>query len=249
MEAAGIEPATAWKTPTMTGLSRSDRNTPSDSEKIAKQVRKQVRLAGIHERRPGGHGTLLTEPILVFRGEPRADFEIFDQDGNPVGSAVRTRGSESLEGNAGPDRGLRGEAERLYGPWRCELRNPGGECVVAVTSAGAQGNTYGVSAPDGTKMANLGERRWRFSHTSRPITATATVLGYLKLPCFPASFLWNDRGRVEDGEGRGIARITSGSGGGQHVVEIDDPVVEPLRSVAIAAVIVRDDTIPESGGG
>jgi hypothetical protein len=44
-----------------------------------------VARAGIVEPREEGDGTLVSEPILVFRGG--RSFRIFDQHGNEIGSA------------------------------------------------------------------------------------------------------------------------------------------------------------------
>jgi hypothetical protein len=44
-----------------------------------------VSRAGISDPRPGGDGTLLGEPVLVFR----PGYGIFDQDGNKLGTAHR----------------------------------------------------------------------------------------------------------------------------------------------------------------
>jgi hypothetical protein len=54
--------------------------------------------AGIVEPEPKGKGTLTTEPLLVFRGSPNSDVQLYDQRGRSVGEAARTRDRYSAVG-------------------------------------------------------------------------------------------------------------------------------------------------------
>jgi hypothetical protein len=63
--------------------------SPQNSERAQRKVAELMARAGIIQPREKGDGTLLTEPILVFRGPSRSSLQIFDQHGNEIGSARR----------------------------------------------------------------------------------------------------------------------------------------------------------------
>jgi hypothetical protein len=194
--------------------------------RMAKRVRRQLREARIFERRLDGGGTLLTEPILVLRGPRRGDFAIFDQEGNPLGSAVRVRDLTS---------------EASANSWISEVRDSQGRPVLAIRLAArrrwpksvpSKRGTYEICSPNGTKIAHVGQLTKR---SSRVVTAGGD----------PVACLDEEDGMtISDADGRRVARITAKPG--WYVVHCTAPVDEPLRSLLLAASIVWDDTRPEN---
>jgi hypothetical protein len=219
----------------------------------ATRVARYLRKAGIRELRRGGAGTLLTEPILVFVGariQARAEFDVFDQNANPVGSAVEL------------------DLEHLEHPysWRYELRDLDGRTVVSCRVSECETprtissrlpvwlgarlaighprqRAYAVSGgPDGANIATVGATTrsdsWPRSYT-RPITAGGLPLGRLR---WRRPTHGGPRLHVEDDEGHQVAYIASynpaESGESAYVVELEEPTAGPLRDIALLASVL-----------
>src|SRR5690242_13859148 len=69
-----------------------------DNEKLERRIRTLLSRAGVVEPLPGGQGTLVSEPILVFDGSNHSSFDVFNQYGHPVGNANRIDGRYSRDG-------------------------------------------------------------------------------------------------------------------------------------------------------
>jgi hypothetical protein len=211
------------------GKSVSPRATEREAQRryrMAKRVRRQLRGARIFERRLDGGGTLLTEPILVLHGRRRGELAIFDQEGNPLGSAVRVRDLTS---------------EASASSWISEVRDSQGRPVLSIRLAArrrwpksvpSKTGTYEICSPNGTKITHVVQLT---KHSSRVVTAGGDPVACLDE---------GDGMTISDADGRQVARITAKPG--WYVVNCTAPVDEPLRSLLLAACIVWDDTRPES---
>lgn len=108
--------------------------------KDAKRIQRALQSARIRERREGGRGTLLTEPILVFLGRHHGDFRVFDQDGKQVGLVEHSR-------------------DRTTKVDRYELRSTDGLLVAGIEDRAARrllaGAGYAIFGADGTEIATL----------------------------------------------------------------------------------------------
>jgi hypothetical protein len=210
----------SWRRP-----SKATKNSPATGfarqYATAKRVRQELREARVYERRLDGGGTLLTEPILVLHREHRAGFAIFDQEGNPLGLAIRVPGLIS---------GRSGSAAIS------EVRDTVGKPVLTIRMTvrrrwrkhppGKTG-TYAICSPDGTRIANIA--------SSGAVTTGDDRVAHLDV---------SRRVTIDDADGRQIAHITRSAG--WYVVQYTAAVDEPLRSLVLATSIVWDDKRPES---
>jgi hypothetical protein len=209
-------------------ISRRGRRDAKRRHRMAKRVRRQIRKAQIFHRRQDGGGTLLTEPILVLHGPRRGKFVIFDQEGNPLGSAVRVRDTT---------------AESPGRTWISDVRDSQGQSVLAIRLAArrrwlkcapTKTGTYAVCSHDGSEIANIEQST---KHASRTVTAgrTDTI----------ARLDGGHAMTISDAGGRQVAQITSNAEE-WYVLNYTAAVDEPLRGVVLAASIVWDDERPES---
>jgi hypothetical protein len=216
---------------------QSDPSNPSKADKadaksakreaaVGRIVERSLRDAKVQEHSAGG-GTLLTEPILVFVKWPRdQELRVFDQNCQQLGVARWSRDKAA-------------KVER-YGIYAMDDEAP----LVAITwrtpnwlfeRAAADCR---VSDSEGIEIATV-PARWA-SGLVLPIMVGAERIGRLK----PEG--WKKPGRVEDSEGREVARIHSSL---CDVVEIEPSLAGPLRTVAVFATIIMGIAGKSSGGG
>jgi len=213
----------------------STQGASTDSERdakrryrMAKRVRGQIRKAQIFHRRPDGGGTLLTEPILVLHGTRRGKFEIFDQEGNPLGSAVRVQDPTSEPPGSACISQVRDRQGHLVLAIRLAARGRWLKC------APTKNGTYVVCSPDGGEIAKIGKST---KDASRTVTAGGTDA---------IAHLHESRAMtVSDVDGRQLAQITSNTEE-WYVLNCKAPVDEPFRRLVLAASIVWDDSRPQS---
>jgi len=176
------------------------------------------------DRRVSGGGTVMTEPVVVVRGRHQDDFELLDQDGRLLGSAVRVGGMRSLD------------AARAY-----EVRDAHDRCVLNVHQAGPSSEVWGLT-------------KWHYEVVLPGGSGAITVQ---KASPEPASISEGSRRigtmrngpthafMIEDHTGRQVARIHIGrtrffSEHVELIAETEDGTSLPLRSVALAAILIAD---------
>jgi hypothetical protein len=160
---------------------------------------------------------LLSEPVLVFHGDHREDFELLGQQGAPIGSAVRV--------------------SELKPAWA--LRETTGRDVVVVRRRRriwGTGWKYAVCDPDGAEIATI-RRQLHWGNYGRVATGDRTI-GHLRLR------VWRRAGAtIEDHTGRTLIRLrpVSGlSGAVTLVAAIEDQAPEEMRRVMLATALIYD---------
>jgi hypothetical protein len=194
-----------------------------------------VSRAGISDPRPGGDGTLLGEPVLVFR----PGYGIFDQDGNKLGTAHRIHDKYP----------------------HYELRDTEVRCVVRNTmrNRNRHGSVweYVVCTPDGEEVARLSRPRgWSRAEHCTVARGTETIATLDKRFGEPLNTrlgrlirLPAERWQLTDNSGRDVARITVAWEHAVYVLEVETWVVEPMRTVALASCVVAHEEMANLGGG
>jgi len=177
-------------------------------------VQRSLRVAKVHKH-PGGGGTLLTEPVLVFYGKHRQDLRVLDQDSKQLGVA----------------RWFRDKAARLEG---YEIYGADDEVPLVALNWRIPGwfgrGEYRVSNSEGIEIATLSARETGYTARYGPIMVGAKRIGYLK----PAT--GRKPAYVEDNEGREVARILGSTS--CYVTEIEPSLAGPLRAIAVVANII-----------
>jgi hypothetical protein len=188
---------------------------PSDPAKVAGHVQELVAKAGF-ERTGGGGGTLLSERIVVFRGDHRENFELLGQDGAYIGSAIRV-------GELVPTWKFRG----------------GGRTVVIVRRARriwGTGWRYAICEPNGPEIATV--RRKLALGDRGAVAAGNRTIGVLKLR------IWRHAGAIiEDQKGRALVRLTPATGATSAVIlvaRMEDGAPEEMRRVMLATGLIYD---------
>lgn len=185
---------------------------------------------------------LLSQPILVFLGTHRSDFQVFDQEGATVGSVVRV----SVP---------RPNWHSLARPPRWELRDIAGQCLVSVEQPeDVLRHTFIVCRSDGTRAASVSPPTVGVSRVSWAISAEEgseeSSIGFMRRPHVPTRDL-RFRCTVENAHGAEVAHMIR-KGKDLYVTRIEEMVTEPLRTVVLVASMVWDDSLMESsalGGG
>jgi hypothetical protein len=204
------------------------------AEKERVRVSRQLRAAGISERRAGGGGGLMSEPVLAFCGDSGGRLKVFDQDANQVGVTARRRGH------------------------RWELLGMEGNCLLVIERAKLRllYSDYLIRGPDGEAIGLIAGRALKKRpHRTRPVIVGGDVVGTLRLErsrFFRVNDGHGERGSVVDTTGDEVARLLRADipPDGKYVLEITPSAAEPLRTVAIAAIILWDLTaeVSKSGG-
>jgi hypothetical protein len=204
-----------------------------------------VYRAGVSEPRPGGDGTLLGEPVVVFRGGD--SFEIFAQDGKTLGVAAKVRGKRNRVG------------------CQVDLRDAKVRAIVRLAtrewSRRGLAWKYVVCTPDGEEVAALTRPRgWGFAKQCAVARGTERIATLeerdsVRLNTWVGRFFGPRQGwRLTDESGCHAARIThahQAEGDAAYVLEVESRVTGPLRIIALAACVVVDQGMasPNSGGG
>jgi hypothetical protein len=221
---------------------------PRDPDRAQRKVVELVARAGIIEPREEGDGTLITEPILVFRGRSGSSLQIFDQHGNEIGSA---RHADS----------------------RYELRDREIRCTVRELSKRAKGLEYElvVAGPDGRELGKINHDKprlfgaWeggvRIISRGRMIALLRRDPGRWVAPERVSAFSWISRAHYLV-DHVSCCRFSIGVDHAwityvrpsilpyqvSYVLELPSDTTEPLRTMTLAAVIVVDNKEIKQGG-
>jgi hypothetical protein len=191
----------------------------------------QLLSTAMVDRRSGRGGTLMTEPVVVVHGRHRGDFELLDQDGGRLGSAVRVGGMRSVD------------AARSY-----EVRDAHDRYVLHLHEAELSSAVWGLT-------------KWHYevvlTGESGKITVQKTSPEPTSISHGPRRIGTMRNGPthaflIEDHTGREVARIHIArtrfwSERVDLIAEIEDGTSVPLRSVALAATVIADRELIKFG--
>jgi hypothetical protein len=195
------------------------RSVAKEEAKIVKTVERIVWRARVRDRATG-HGTLLTESVLVFVGQYHGDFRVFDRGSKQLG--VVRRSEDKVAKFAG-----------------YEICDEDGAAPVVIIRwptrwSGISGD-FLLSDGDGREIATI--------TTALTVVVRGEKVGHLSLPGFKSA-------RVKDGAGSEVARITDVRPGFWYVAEIERSLRGPLRIAAVvASVIFQEKLTVRSAGG
>lgn len=239
-EQTGTEstPSEAWKPPPAI----------DDGAAVQRQVQKQ---AGIIEA-PTGGGTLFTEPVLVVNQKVKlielvAEFKVYDQQGNQIGSVAQT-GQSALK-----------KALRLlssldqYMTHTYEIRDAQGQPVlVMVRPRKFFKSKFRIERPDGSLVGTVVQKNMigkiRFA-----LEAGGQEVGSLNAENWRA---WNFN--IKDASGNEVARITKTWEGllktaftsaDNYVLQMHEPLADPLLSLVVATSLCVDTALKQDQRG
>jgi len=220
----------------------------TEAEKVQDQVSRQAGLGPV----VGGGGTIFTEPILVVNQKRRivelaAEFAVFDQSGNHIGSVAEV-GQTALKKAARLLTSLDQFMTHTY-----EIRDAQGVTQLLLTRPRkVVKSRFQLTRPDGTTVGEIVQKKLvgkiRFS-----LEADGNELGMLNAENWRA---WNFN--VQDAARQEIARITKTWEGllrttfttaDNYVVQIHRPLVDPLRSLVVAAALCVDTALKQDDRG
>jgi len=202
-------------------------------------------------RRAGGGGTLLTEPVIVVRGMHRDPLELLDQNGRKLGSAnprplvdwsyepsyelCETDGRCVLMVRK-LSRSFRG---RLKGTWAYELFDPGDPRTITVSCA-----ERWRKKQDTYRIEREGFDPWPSSATVREGPHQIGLLrsGAGRCLCSIQDEPGHILGRVLLARQQFLDRFAL-------VVEVENRTPDQLHKVAVAASVIADREMLASGGG
>jgi uncharacterized protein YxjI len=214
--------------------------------RVSKKVQRQVARTGVPDKATVGDAALFTEPVLVVNQkaklfEMNADYAVYDERGQQIGS-VREVGPHLLK------KAMGGGGE--HGTHRFQVVDMNGRVLLALTrpakflkskmivlgANGAQGEIVQKN------MGFLG--KVRFS-----LESGGQSLGFINAEGWDA---WDFN--IQDANRREVARITKTWAGwakerftkaDNYVVQIHEPLEEPLRSLVIAAALAVDTALKQ----
>jgi len=218
------------------------------ADKIQRQVGQQAGMGAA----PSGGGTIFTEPILVVNQkmkliEVNSEYAVYDQDGNQI-AAVRQIGQSALK------KVLRfvGNIDQ-YLTHRFQIVDMGGNVLLTVTrprkfikSRVEIGDAAG--RPIGAIVQKNMMGKIRFG-----LVANGQDIGSLNAENWRA---WNFS--IQDAAGNEVARITKTWEGlaktmfttaDNYVLQIHNPLEEPLRSLVVASALSVDTALKQDSRG
>lgn len=213
---------------------------PAVSTQTTKKVQQQVRKLGIVGSDGVADSALFDEPVLVINQkgkivELRAEYAVYDQDGRQLAAVRGKRMSSRLQ------------IIDMGGRTLLDLRRDASFVSSKVVVAGPTGAKIGRLVPS----VSLGHIDRAFKLEGADNTPIGGVYA-------------EDRSRqrnrqrefnVQDGSGSVVAQISKTRAGlakemftkgDNYIVSIPGPMVDPLRSLTIAAVLVIDATYHQS---
>jgi uncharacterized protein YxjI len=234
------DPTGAWRPP----------SGGAESEKVRDQVQ---RRAGVTPGVPGaGGGTLFTEPVLVVNQKTKLielvnEYKVFDQHGNQIGSVAQV-GQTVLKKAARFVSSLDQFMTHTY-----EIRDANEQAQLVLTRPRKiMKSRFRVSRPDGSPVGEIAQKNMigkiRFA-----LSAGGREVGSLNAENWRA---WNFN--VTDAAGREVARITKTWEGllktafttaDNYVVQIHEPLDEPLRSLVVVAALCVDTALKQDSRG
>lgn len=228
--------------------------SPRDRKKVQKQLRQTGVVAGAR----AGEGSLLSEPVLVVNQQPKlidanAEFRIYDQYGDPVGS-VREIGQSRLK-NA---------MSLRSGPHRLQVFERSGQMLMTLSSSRTRGKTtLAVRQPDGIAIGEIVQQTMGFLGKVRfDLMAGGRRVGSLNAEGWQT---WDFS--IQDTAGNEVAHISKEAWTGwasfaltssqkrkkersskarrrdKYVVEIHRPLEDPLRSLVVGAALAVDTAL------
>jgi uncharacterized protein YxjI len=220
----------------------------TEAEKVQDQVSRQAGLGPVE----GGAGTLFTEPVLVVNQKTRiielaAEFAVFDQNGNKIGSVAEV-GQSKIK-----------QAARLltsldqFMTHTFEIRDVQGVAQLVLTRPRKLVKSkFQLTRPDGTAVGEIVQKK-RMGKIRFSLEAGGKEIGMMNAENWRA---WNFN--VQDTTGQEIARITKTWEGllktafttaDNYVVQIHRPLVDPLRSLVVAAALCVDTALKQDDRG
>lgn len=221
------------------------------ANRASKKVQREVRRAGVTADAQVGGGTLFTEPVLVVNQkakfiEVNAEYAVYDQQGQQIG-AVREVG-QSIMKNAmavrvAPNRKRKLQIVDVNGRVVLALTRPANIVKSKVIVHDANGAVIGQVVQK--SIGIIGNIRFALESGSQP-------LGSINGEGWET---WDFN--IQDATGHEIARITKTWAGlakgllrsdkrDKYVVEIHQPLDEPIRSLVIAAALAVDTALRQS---
>jgi uncharacterized protein YxjI len=216
-----------------------------------KNVVREVRRVGVAANAQHGGGTLFTEPVLVVNQKAKlveinTEYAVYDQHGHQIG-AVREVGQSIVKKAIA----LRTDSDRSY---RLQLVDNNGHLLLELTRpAKFFRSRLIVRDASGVELGQIIQKNFGFFHAVR--------FG-LEAGGQPVGSISADDGRgwefsIQDSTGNEIGRVTKTWPGlakamftktENYVVEINQSLVDPLRSLVIAASLAVDLAMKELGG-
>jgi len=232
------DPSAAWRPPAGT----------SEPDKVRDQVERQAGVA----RGDAGGGTLFTEPVLVVNQKTKlielvAEYKVFDQNGNQIGSVAQV-GQSALKKAARFVSSLDQFMTHTY-----EIRDINEQPqLVLIRPRKIMKSRFQITKPDGTPVGDIVQKNV-FGKIRFTISANGQEVGTLNAENWRA---WNFN--IKDAAGTEVARITKTWEGllktafttaDNYVVEFHGPLTEPLHSLAVVAALCVDTALKQDSRG
>jgi uncharacterized protein YxjI len=220
----------------------------SDRERVVDQVTRQ---AGV-ERREGGGGTLFTEPVLVVNQKAKIieltnEYSVFDQDGRRIGSVAEV-GQSAVKKIARFVSSLDQFMTHTY-----EIRDADERCVLTLTRPRKiVKSSFVISRADGTELGVVKQANV-FGKIRFSLESGGQTIGSLNAENWRA---WDFH--VKDSSDLEVARVTKTFGGflkagfttaDNYVVQLEPTLVDPLRSMVVAAALCVDTALKQDARG
>jgi uncharacterized protein YxjI len=228
---------------------RADDAAVSDEQdKVRDQVSRQAGLDPV----AGGGGTLFTEPVLVVNQKTKlvelaAEFSVFDQNGNRIG-AVAEVGQSALKKAARLVTSLDQFMTHTF-----EIRDAQDAPQLVLTRPRKiMKSKFELTRPDGTAVGEIVQKR-ALGKIRFGLVAAGAEIATLNAENWRA---WNFN--IKDASGQEIARITKTWEGllktafttaDNYVVQIHQPLADPLRSLVVAAALCVDTALKQDDRG
>ena len=222
--------------------------TNDSAEKIQAQVQDRAGVGPV----PGGQGTLFTEPILVVNQKKKLieivnEYAVFDQTGKQIG-AIRevgqTMAKKALRVLTSLDQFL---------THRLEIVDMTGAVQLTVTRpAKVMKSTVIVNNPAGVEIGRIVQDNV-FGKIRFSLQSGGHTYGSINAENWRA---WNFN--IQDQAGKEIARITKTWEGlmatmfttaDNYVLQIHQPLEEPLRSLVVASALTVDTALKQDSRG
>ncbi len=220
----------------------------TEAAKVQDQVARQAGLSG----GPQGGGTLWSEPVLVVNQKAKlieitAEFKVFDQHGNQIGSVAQV-GQSTLKKVARFVSSLDQFMTHTY-----EIRDAAGTAQLVLTRpAKIMKSKFRIARGDGSEVGEVKQDNV-FGKIHFSLEAGGQNLGSINAENWRA---WNFS--VADASGVEVARIsktwegfakTAFTTADNFVVQIHQPLSEPLHSLVIAAALCVDTALKQDSRG
>ncbi|MCZ7535397.1 MAG: phospholipid scramblase family protein [Acidimicrobiia bacterium] len=234
-------------TPPTAGAFRAPQGA-DDASKVQDQVQRQAGVSGAGT----GGGTLFTEPVLVVNQKAKlielvAEFKVFDQNGNQVGSVAQV-GQSQLKKALRLVSSLDQFMTHTY-----EIRDAQDQPVLVLTRPRKfMKSKFSIKRADGSEVGAVVQKNMigkiRFS-----LEAGGKEVGSLNAENWRA---WNFN--VQDASGREVARITKTWEGlaktmfttaDNYVLQMHEPLTEPLLSLVVATALCVDTALKQDSRG